>query len=343
MDDGSGNTVPAYSLAGMEKHAAKHHIKLIKKGTEPTIPYIKTISVGKKDNSRRFKLLVSRAFNLHPSYSKVGFAAVFCDYIAKVQDRLFSETVELRNPNSNNVRWHGNELVFRLGGFLWHGLNESDDLTKKWYIAGAAAYTDPAGAMQFYFIPKDKVDIAGSPSFPYGGYRHIRIKVDSQLRNLLIKKEGKILFRVAVHVVNGWINGFSSNVGNVRLITCAQRVAWSDMPAQTREYTWNHEVGHRLGMVAYGDKVCFVHRNFAEKYKLPDAPSTLYGDNQALTTRTTRDPIVGNGATYDPQNKSWSGAPGCVMFGANSIGSRHAPMGYCAECTPVVRKLDLSG
>ena len=109
------------------------------------------------------------------------------------------------------------------------------------------------------------------------------------------------------------------------------------MPANTQEYTWNHEVGHRFGMVAFG------HRKGIQGYKkLPNGPSTLYGENSGVNDKRHQGPHCEKGANYNNATKVWSGIPGCVMFGANGIGNSHAPKEYCSECEPIVRKLDLS-
>src|SRR5690606_21362815 len=120
-------------------------------------------------------------------------------------------------------------------------------------------------------------------------------------------------------------------------ITCSRRPLWEDMPVNTREYTWNHEVGHRFGMVAYGD-----NQSIPGYKNLPNAPPHLYSDATGPNYGGHRGPHCGKGATYNAATDSWSGTPECVMFGANGIAGRHAPKEYCEDCAKVVRKLDLS-
>lgn len=96
-------------------------------------------------------------------------------------------------------------------------------------------------------------------------------------------------------------------------------------------------MGHRFGMVAYG------HRSDIDGHrKLPDGPANFYSDATGVNYGGHRGPHCGKGATYDSATDWWSGDPKCVMFGANGIGSNDAPKEYCDECTPIVRKLDLS-
>lgn len=335
MDDATGS-VPAYTLAPMETHSLKHFIVLQKAGAAGKIPYRKTIGMHTGGNISSFGSDVNSAHNIDAKLKKVGIAAVFSDYIAKRGTHTFALPMPIATGNPK-ILIAASEVTIQGDRYLWHGLDDADDTAKRWFINGQVQYTDPSTSTTLtYNIPRANVDIAGTKHFTYGGYHQVKITRDAGLNALLAKTTGILNFVVEAYITSGWINGFSWNPGGVDLITCAKRVRWADMPANTREYTWNHEVGHRYGMTAYGNK-----RGIAGYNKLPNGPSSLYGENRGVNDRGHQGPHCGKGATYNAVT-GWAGAPACVMFGANGIGSNHAPKEYCSECEPIVRKLDLS-
>ncbi len=335
MNDSNGS-VAATSLSPMESHSLKHFIKLEKVGTAAKIPYKKTITMHTSGNISSFGSDVSAAFNIDADHKKVGIAAVFSDYISSMGPAVFRQTMTIGTAIPQ-LAISPSDVVVMGTQFLWYGLDDADDLAKVWFRGGQVKHTDPkTGATLSHSITKANVEITGTKYFTYGGHHQIKIKRDSGLNALLSKTSGTLEFVILVNIASGWTNGFSWNPGGVDLITTAKRVAWADMPANTTEYTWNHEVGHRFGMVAYGNK-----KGIAGYQKLPDGPSTLYGENRGVNDKTHAGPHCEKGATYSAVS-GWSGTPACVMFGANGIGSNHAPKEYCSECEPIVRKLDLS-
>lgn len=344
MDDKNSlkplNKVPSYSLSSMERHSLKHYIKLMKKGSERKIPYIKTITMQDDDNNLDyFGQEVDKAFNLDAKLRNLGTAAVFSDYISSMGQDEYSETVTIGTENPR-CAWNNTELFIAGDMFLWHGLDDSHDKAKKWFIDGYIAYTDTAtGASEGYFIDRADIEIVGKKQFTHGGYHIVKINIDSNLQVLLSKTQGQLEFIIEVNIANGWTNGFSWKPGNVDLITCARRVEWEDMPTITQEYTWNHEVGHRFGMTAWGNSKYGVK---TQRKKLPDGPTTLYGENYGVNDNEHQGPHCSNGAEFNASTRVWSKSPGCVMFGANGIGNKHSPKEYCSECAPIVRKLDLS-
>lgn len=339
MDDAKG-TVPIYSLAPMESHAARHFITLQKTGVTGKIPYRKTLTMHSGGNVAKFGTEVGQAYNISAAQKKVGVAVVFSDYIASMDSAKF-EVILTAGSSNPRVVVSANDVTIVGDKYLWHGLDDAEDSSKLWFIDGGVEYSNPVtGEKDRYQFSRDNVDIAGGKHFSYGGYHQIKIRRDSRLNVLLGKTQGTLTFAIKVNVVGGWTNGFSWAPDGNHLITCARRVRWEDMPSNTQEYTWNHEIGHRFGMVAYGNRedLSKLH-NYS---KLPDGPPTLYSDATGVRYQGHRGPHCGMGAQYDYLKDSWSGTPGCVMFGANGIGNKHSPKEYCSECAPIVRKLDLS-
>ncbi len=338
MDDTNGS-VTAYSLAPMKSHAAQHFITLQEAGTAGKVPYRKTISMHPGGNSVDFAREVRAAYNLDGALKKVGFAAVFSDYIAGWDDHEVSEVVVLGACSPGAVVTVTTVTV--ASNFdLWFGLDDADDAAGKWLTDAVAEFSDPVtGASQTYFIPRANVSVTGSTYHAHGGYREITITRDAGLDRLLSQPKGLVTFTLELKIVGGWTNGFSWRPwsDDLQLITCSKRPQWEEMASETKEYTWNHEVGHRFGMVAYGNR-----SDLPSHDGLPDGPPDLYSDATGVNYGGHRGAHCGKGATYDSVRDWWSGRPGCVMFGANGIGRHHAPKEYCGDCSPIVRKLDLS-
>lgn len=339
MDDAKGS-VPTYSLAPMETHTKQHFISLKKVGADGKIPYFKTLT---NDNGENFAKKVELAYNIDDKLKDIGFVVVFSDYIADMETSklVLTASIGTTNPRITLTPTH---IILSNDNFLWFGLDDIDDALKTWFTKGKVTYefVDPvtsAVTSESYTIQSTNVDVTGTNYFTYGGHYQIKILRDSALDNLLNKTAGTIKYDLDLHIVGGWTNGYSWRPWNdrLRLITCSRRPVWKDMPTNTQEYTWNHEVGHRFGMVAFGDKSSIHGHN-----RLPDGPSTLYGENSGVNDKEHQGPHCEKGATFNASTKIWSGTPGCVMFGANGTGSSHAPKEYCSECIPIIRKLDLS-
>jgi len=341
MDDANGS-VPSERLATLEAVYLKHFITLAQKGAEEKISYIKTIMIGSGEHLVPFVEEVVEACCFDHDFNKLGLAVVFVDYLASMGQYKHEEVVVIGEHNSSCF-WDAVEVTL-VGKkeYLWHGLDDEHDNAKKWFISGEVAYIDPEDAITTYTLKREAIDISGEKKFAYGGYDAVKIKIDTVLKALLKKKEGVLVFTVEVNVVSEWSAGFSWECGGVNVIACAKRAEWEAIPADSRKSTVNHEVGHYLGMVAYGDKNYPANAQFNHRPTLPDAPSTLYGDNPGVNDYGHGGPHCGKGAAYNRSDETWSGTPGCVMFGDDVIGDERAPNSYCSECAPIVKKLDLS-
>ena len=148
---------------------------------------------------------------------------------------------------------------------------------------------------------------------------------------------GKIDIVFEVNKVAGFSGGFSWGGGGFALTTCCTKAWFEDKPQSKSDVIWNHELGHRMGMVAYGNKTSIRGAN-----KLPDGPPTLYGENRGVNDKGHQGPHCEKNVTYNATTNVWAGIPGCVLFGATGIGAVDSPLDYCSECTKIVRKLDLS-
>lgn len=125
--------------------------------------------------------------------------------------------------------------------------------------------------------------------------------------------------RLRVNVVDRWRNGLSFGGGN--LICIAGKVSWRDRDAAEMNQTLIHEMGHKIGMVCDGQG------------SAPDAPAERYTERGHVGEHCYH----GLGLIEDFRDVD-SGA-GCVMFGSNVTGR---PNEFCENCSPAVRKMDLS-
>ena len=340
MDDGKGNTVPSYSLSDMENDYKRYYVELSEKGVPKIIPFFKSIH---KDNEEDFAKAVGKAYTLDKDYKPVGFVSVFSNCIANMKEDIFSARVQVGTPNPLCV-WNSAMVMLSDKKYLWYGLDDIHDQSKKYLVSDlTVTHTDINGVSQSITISRSDIKVDHRAIRTYGGYATLLIRMTPVLQNFLNRVSGTIEFEVDVNVVKGFTNGFRWDAYGANLVTVARRVWFEDMAQQTVKYTWNHEVGHRLGMAAWGNS---KYGQEGLRKKLPDGPSTLYGENRGVNDKGHQGPhcekAAGAALTYDPITNIWHGTPGCVMFGANGTATAHAPKDYCGECQPIVKKLDLS-
>lgn len=317
------------------------YIKLVNKAAG-TMPLMKTLyrdDGSGADNYLAFIRAGKAAWRLQ-ARMPYAFMLVWVNYIAAMGEKQITKMVDLDLPSKLwTWSWKGQSFEFNVGAFLWHGLDDTHDAAKHWLVSVDVRFRDKKGNVTRLPIPDDRVSLAGDPRFTYGGYHKVRVDLSADdlagIRNRFTRRQGKVRFRLKLRVAAGWTNGFSFN--GVNMITVADKACWADQSAAVKEYTLNHEFGHKIGMVADGTG------------RGPDGPATLYGNVPAgpgANSKGHQGPHCEQGAAYDAGTKRWSGAPGCVMFGADAAfdgNTRNAaPPTYCAACKPIVRKLDLS-
>lgn len=342
MDDVNG-TVPNYSLSPMEAHAEKHFIYLKKMGATKKTPYFKTLT---DNNSLNFATQVKKAYDLSQALQKVGIALVFSDYITDPDKFDFIDVLPIGGSNPY-ISISATDITISVDDYLWYGLDDADDKAKNYFVSGQLQHIDPINSPtpSVSTILKKDVDIAGTKLKTHGGYHKISIKRTPSINDLLNKTSGVLTFSLELNSAPFWTNGFSWNPwsDDFKLITVSRRPLWEDMTSSTREQVWNHELGHRLGMTSYGNKKDYKGKDIDGFKKLPDGPTSFYYDiSDNKNYGGHRGPHCGKGAVYNDTTDDWSGVPGCVMYGADAIGSNSTPKEYCPDCTPIVRKLDLS-
>ncbi|MBI3560408.1 MAG: hypothetical protein HY080_01635 [Gammaproteobacteria bacterium] len=349
------------SMSGFENafvnSSKKFNIELKEKGNgRKKMKFIKTIH---NTNHAEFRDEARKAYTID-SYYPYAVAVVFSNFLADYVDFEVIDTVSRSIP-SKLFHWgaYADEFVVNIADiygrskYIWEGLDDDHDKTKFWLFSATFVAKDG----RQYTIPKDDVTITGAKTYSLGGYKQVKVSLKNIPRQFFSSFEGTIQLKVNI-LDGGFTGGFSYT--NLNLITVGTLSWWDSTPSTNSEMlqTLNHEMGHKVGMVGYGDK---DHRKKNEKLRkqgksvsfefrpeLPDAPKTLYGEHRGVNNQGHLGPHCGKGAKFNNNTGEWSGKPGCVMFGSNAtedpVGTYNfTPATFCDQCEPVVRKLDLNG
>lgn len=365
MEDSTDKVTP-YSLTQMEGHCAKYYIVLSKTGTDKKIPFHKCINSGSGGRFSHvgFAADVRAEYDLSAPQKKVGCVTALSNYIGSFKSTTKTLTYSIGGPANPKISITpsvaaGAAITTGIPGkitltvltgyeFLWYGLDDDDDLANVWFIDGAVSFTPntsssspSAMAGQSIQISRSDVSIGGTDVRTHGGRQVIEVTVNSgsTLDNMLSQASGTLDFAFELNRVKGFSGGFSWGGAGFALTTCCTKAWFEDKQPSNSDVIWNHEIGHRMGMVAFGDKTNATYPN----PKLPDAPPNLYGEVRGVNDKGHQGPHCEKGAvTYNATTNSWSGTPGCVLFGATGTSAASSPLDYCGDCEPVVRKLDLS-
>ncbi len=368
MEDSNGKVTP-YSLSQLESHCQKYHIKLSKAGSDKKIPFRKCINTGAGGRFSHvgFASDVSAKYDLAKPLKRVGCVTALSNYIATFKEVDKHATLVLGAPANPLIKKTATDIsiqVLTKNDFLWYGLDDDDDTAKRWFVDGEIKFTPtpvkpsakntssstaappPPPTPQPKLIPlsSSDVEIDGTAKRTYGGHQKIKIKINKKLKDVLANKTGTIKFSFTINQVKGFSGGFSWGGAGFALTTCCTKAWFEDKRASASNVIWNHELGHRIGMVAYGDKNhTSTNTRFHHRPKLPDSPPNLYGENRGVNDKGHQGPHCEQGSvTYNAVTRRWTGIPGCVLFGATGTSAASSPLDYCSDCEPVVRKLDLS-
>lgn len=314
--------------------ARKFFLELKKKGADAEVPLIHNIDDADATHNA-FIRGCGAAYelkDLHP-YS---FAVCFVRYIADFATESVSHELDIDAPSVlAKFNWDAGSVTIETRSYLAFELEEVDD----WLQSATCTFT-PDGTTDTRDIDPANYTVevdTSSKAFTYGGRHKIKVtfKSGAVRRALIGRTKGKLNIALDVKIVDGWTNGFAYN--GINLIAIANRVVWQDMTASCRQYTLNHEVGHKIGMTGDGTGTS------------PDSHPDYYHQNLPAYAGTGHSgPHCKKGATYTLATTDWAGTPGCVMFGADSAydagGAVHAsPPEFCDKCEPMVRKIDVCG
>lgn len=309
----------------------KFFIEMKKQGGNATVDYIPCLD---GQNHDKFIRSSAKGYTL-AKYKPYAFGINFVEYIATPEEITLEREVSFTLP-SKISKWSPSDRIWtiKLPGKLWYELDPDDDRNMRW-LKGCSLWFEPDGSpgvKNKMRVLKSDLTPSGAKHGAYGGRSElkVRIHVDEAERGLLFSRKGKWKIRLKLICVKGFSAGFAYT--GINLVAIATKSWWNDSTGGAA-YVLNHEVGHKIGMVADG------------KLKSPDSHANLYGEKRGVNDQDHKGPHCSKGAAWDAtkkRGKRWSGTPGCVMFGATGIGGKRAPVEFCGDCAPIVRKLDLS-
>lgn len=346
---------PTTSMANMETEfwnpGRKHYIEMKKKGAESTVKFIPCLDGG---NHSEFIKESAKGYTLK-THKPFAFGMTFVNYIATPETLTITRESNFTLP-SKISKWKLDDLEWEvsLGTHLWYELSPADDANKRWYGNIKLWFepdSDPA-AKDVVKITKAMVEPFGPATGAFGGRKKLKIKFpqDSIRRSFFTQTKGKWKVQMKLVCVRGFSGGFAYN--GINLLAICTKSWWDPKDLGSAVQTVVHEVGHKVGMAAHGDKPAYggtpaaISASAAMKNTLPNSHPNLYGDIRGTNDQDHQGPHCSNGAAWDstkPRGQRWSGSPGCTMFGANAISGNSAPEGFCSDCSKLVRKLDLTG
>lgn len=319
------------SMTGLEDTfwdpAKKYYLKLSAPKPKGEMKFYKNIKSdswsevgGRRDMFRQAKSGY-KLKNLHP----FTFVVVCSKMIGSTKDLTFKIPFTLWGKMFKK----GDEVLeVTLPGdkALWFGVDDLDDQKnggKGLWLKSRVKFDDATGAP----ILLDDADVVLGPATGRW-YQKIRVTLKGDLRNQVLWRRG--MLELSVLTVGGFSGGYSDPMANFITIGSA---GWDAAYSESKKVQiLIHEVGHKVGMVADG------------KGPAPAAPPNLYGHigtGPNANNKGHQGPHCEKGMTYAAGTGSWTGTPGCVMFGATSGGGHATPKTFCADCEKVVRKLDV--
>lgn len=350
----------------------KFFIELIEKGdVRGQMKLIRTITsyyeskTGEttSTNGEEFRREAKKVYTIR-HLQPYAVAVVFSNYIATVRRLTLEFVLNKRSNTDGRITFGVNELTVDVkehqndqGHYLWHNLS-GDDTTidhKHWLERGTAQFVDQE--QRVLGIHDNDISIAGSKWGSEGGYSQVKFRLSPAMAAYL--NDHAVTLKVVLRTAKGFSGGFSYTALN--LITVATKAWWDPSDEEKMLQILNHEMGHKLGMVAFGDKKKSDapykdNKDFNENKRLPDSHPKLYGENRGVNDRGHKGPHCSTGAEYhEPgtplggRNGAWTGQPLCVMFGATGLEDAktrkytRSPKDFCPACAKAVRKLDLDG
>ncbi|HXI56143.1 MAG TPA: hypothetical protein VNO55_08795 [Polyangia bacterium] len=327
----AGVTVP--SMGSMEADYDSHFIKFKMKdgaGAVPLITNTDSNTVAQRDQVVKD----ARAGYTMDRYEPYTVCIYFVNMIANPLNSNYVVTPAMSTAHKLNagiISWSGDTISWKVPGgkYLWWGLTAADDAMNggrgKWLVPGSAHYVGDDGVSRS--IPDADVTIDTSKKVSgLGGYNHLKIHLPWGAKDFF--SSNTVRFGMTLKVVKGFSGGYSEP--NVNIITVATSAWWRPYDDAKRLQILNHEMGHKIGMVADGSP------------KKLDKPAFQY------TGQGHQGPHCQNNATYNATlPEPWQGTPLCVMFGATScfdpVTGTHkpAPSKFCPICDKLVKRLDL--
>jgi hypothetical protein len=315
------------------------------------------------------------AARLIPNYFVVAWVNNLVTRVTKSFALVSNGTFALRGRAGLAI-WDDDtiSLTVNTGLPLWYGLDKADDLNRAWFISCEICFEhqdmkgpDGKPLVEILTIPDNAVNPSGPPMGELGGYREVKIDMTAKelagikARFAVSSTVGVFYIKLKLRLADSYAAGLAFTGTNVTVI--ADKCLFDRNSAANKQDILHHELGHAMGMVSQGDKATTFPLT-RSPYLTPDAPGSLYGNIiDGSANDNSQDhcgPHCNTGMAWtapsvdaagNPVPGSWSGMPGCAMWGSIGIWSTDAagnpvlhntPDAYCGACAPIVRKLDLT-
>lgn len=266
---------------------------------------------------------------------QLGVGIAFVPYLVKkmMRDLTFPATLQLkagRGVLPGGIIWSYDgtakkETLFleipAAMGFLWHGIQ--DPAEKPAFLRSLKLVWPSTKGV----LPRDSthVSLVAIPGAPkkkeYGGYRKFAVRL-SDFTDLPNHIGGSAGLQMGLDTVHSWVNGRSYGTN---VIAVATRVFFEDRAAEGVKDTLLHELGHRFGMVANGNRSKLLRW----REHTPDAPSTYYDEE----TDKKLSHVGRHCKAGAPKQNT------CIMYGSSGGRVGHD---FCPDCGKALRKMDLT-
>jgi hypothetical protein len=306
------------------------------------------------------------ADKLVPNYFVVAWVNTLATRVTKTiiwntpRETLLSKKAQLIFDDATKT------FNLEVGGLLWYGLDQLDDLNREWLVSAEITFIHQDGVLggdgsplvEVLDVAKAAIHPTGKAVGEFGGYRQIKVDLsDEALAGVAQRFEfgstvGIFRIKATLRLMEAGAAGYSMTGTNVVVIS--DKCQFERNSVAQKQNILHHELGHAMGMVAQGglDKFYPLLRS---SHLTPDAPGSLYGNDVGTNDQQHNGPHCDEGMTWkttdaagNPIEGYWvpDPAPGCTMWGSIGVWQGKTlldtPDEYCATCKDIVRKLDLS-
>lgn len=314
-----GMTSAASNLSKFKSEFAKHNITLISLGSVemehmPNIgtpgPFEKLIDfLSPTSDIAIFKDRARTAYNNSSASVKEPYvvAIAYTDHLAvKEANRRITKTGIEVGPGQTDI------VIPIIDGsgnreYLWKNIVPNED----WFVS--ISFTPDSSWLPDFLSSQNipKANCTAISTTNPDKCNRVKIKVSD-----ITKEKVKGTIVLTVNVVNRMRGGLSFAGEN--LICVCTRAWWGNIPNDYQNQVLIHEMGHKIGMVPDGTG------------KLPDKTSKHYANKGHVGNHCHQ------GLAVLTNYRNATGST-CVMFGATN-----GKIAFCSDCTPALRKVDLS-
>lgn len=302
----------------------KRYIDLVKDGADIALADA-PIFFSELESVIALRAELTRAGWSADARTPVGFTICLVHAIQREKVTFIQETFQVQVPDRTDAAFAGCTLNIP-AGTLWQ---RPAGPVKEWFVNGSCEYTTAAGRTRKIYLGREMLTVGAdrrSVDVAFSAAQLDEARLDAGTATLDVRVA--IRLRLAK-------NMSGETYPDYKLIVLATERDGTAFTDDHVKIAIIHEIGHMMGM---------VHDGRGRHLDKPN-PDTYYsgqGQDDA--------PHCNTGATYTAPRRDgdphvWTGTQGCVMYGAarrDTTAGPYSPLTYCAGCSAVVRKIDLS-